>query len=104
MFSVELYGRVRHACIVEGLSRREAARRFGIDRKTVAKMLAHAVPPGYRRRRPPARPRLEAFTGIIDRILAADCKGRSECVPPRRSNRVPVGSGMGEGPGGARGL
>ena len=72
MFSVELYGRVRHACHVEGLSLREAARRFGIHRNTVRKMLAFAVPPGYRRRDPPARPRLGAFTAIIDRILDDD--------------------------------
>ena len=72
MFSVELYGRVRHACHVEGLSLREAARRFGIHRNTVRKMLAFAVPPGYRRRGPPARPRLGAFTAIIDRILEED--------------------------------
>ena len=72
MFSVELYGRVRHACHVEGLSLREAARRFGIHRNTVRKMLAFAVPPGYRRRGPPARPRLGAFTAIIDRILDDD--------------------------------
>src|SRR5215203_5634329 len=72
MFSVELYGRVRHACHVEGLSIREAARRFGIHRNTVRKMLAFAVPPGYRRREPPARPRLGAFTAIIDRILEED--------------------------------
>jgi transposase len=49
MFSVELYGRVRHACHVEGLSQREAARRFGIHRGTVRKMLTFSVPPGYRR-------------------------------------------------------
>src|SRR5215213_4393460 len=72
MFSVELYGRVRHACHVEGLSLREAARRFGLHRATVRKMLAFAVPPGYRRRGPPARPRLAAFTAIIDRILDDD--------------------------------
>jgi hypothetical protein len=28
---VELYGRVRYAVQIEGLSRREAARQFGID-------------------------------------------------------------------------
>src|SRR6266487_531414 len=69
---VELYGRVRYAVQIEGLSRREAARQFGIDPRTVAKMLAFSVPPGYRRRRPPARPKLDPFTGIIDGILAAD--------------------------------
>ena len=55
-----------------GLSQREAARRFGIDPKTVAKMLRHAVPPGYRRSKPPARPKLDGFTAIIDQILMAD--------------------------------
>ena len=72
MLSVELYGRVRHACHIEGLSQREAARRFGIHRTTVRKMLTFSVPPGYRRTKPPSRPKLEAFTAIIDAILAAD--------------------------------
>src|SRR6266403_75244 len=69
---VELYGRVRYAVQIEGLSRREAARQFGIDPRTVAKMLAFSVPPGYRRRRPPARPKHDPFTGIIDGILTED--------------------------------
>src|SRR5436190_18168925 len=69
---VELYGRVRYAVQIEGLSRREAARQFGIDPRTVAKMLAFSAPPGYRRRRPPARPKLDPFTGIIDVILRQD--------------------------------
>jgi hypothetical protein len=30
------------------------------------------VPPGYRRCRPPARPKLDPFTGIIDQILDDD--------------------------------
>jgi transposase len=72
MKGVELYGRVRYAVRIEGMSGREAARRFGIDPRTVAKMLAFAVPPGYRRRRPPARPKLDPFVGIIDRILDED--------------------------------
>jgi transposase len=72
MKSVELYAQVRYAVQIEGVSRREAARRYGIDPRTVAKMLAFSVPPGYRRSRPPARPKLDPFTGIIDAILAAD--------------------------------
>jgi len=69
---VDLYGRVRYSVQIEGLSRREAARQFGIDPRTVAKMLAFSVPPGYRRSRPPTRPKLDPFTGIIDGILAQD--------------------------------
>src|SRR6478735_11979849 len=72
MKGVELYAQVRFAVQIEGVSRREAARRYGIDPRTVAKMLAFSVPPGYRRSRPPARPKLDRFTGIIDEILVAD--------------------------------
>src|ERR1700710_122676 len=72
---LDLYGRVRYAVRIEGISRREAARRFGIDPRTVAKMLTFSVPPGYRRSGPPARPKLDAFVEIIDRILEED-KGR----------------------------
>jgi transposase len=75
MKGVELYSQVRHSVRIEGLSRREAARRFGLDPRTVAKMLAFSVPPGYRRSRPAARPKLDPFVGIIDQILEDD-KGR----------------------------
>jgi transposase len=69
---VELYAQVRRAVDVEGISQPEAARRFGIDPRTVAKMVAFSVPPGYRRSGPPARPKLDPFVGIIDRILEED--------------------------------
>ena len=72
MYSVDLYRRIRLACHHEDLSRREAARRFGVDRKTVSKILEHSEPPGYRRREPPKRPKLDPFTDIIDRILEDD--------------------------------
>ncbi len=69
---MDLYRRVRLACHLENLSQREAAEYFGISRETVRKMLAHSVPPGYRRSRPAKRPKLDPFTSIIDRILAED--------------------------------
>ena len=72
MYGVELYAAVRLAVVEEGLSHREAGRRFGIDRRTVKKMLRYSAPPGYRRRKPVRRPKLEGFTGIIDAILEAD--------------------------------
>ena len=72
MYRVDLYARVRRACRVEGMSTREASRVFGLDRKTVRKMLSFSVPPGYRRGKPPRRPKLGPFMGIIDRILEDD--------------------------------
>ena len=72
MYHVEIYVRVRRACMVEGMSVREASRVFGLHRDTVRKMLAYSAPPGYRRQDPPRRPRLEPFTGVIDAILEAD--------------------------------
>jgi transposase len=72
MKPVELYARVRHAVLIEGISERSAAERFGINARTVSKMLKFSVPPGYVRTKPPFRPKLEAFVGVIDAILAAD--------------------------------
>jgi transposase len=54
------------------MSQREAARHFGISRDSVRKMLAFSVPPGYRRKAPIKRPKLDGFTGIIDSWLEAD--------------------------------
>lgn len=72
MKTVELYARVRHAVLIEGISERAAADRFGINARTIAKMLKFSVPPGYVRTKPPFRPKLDEFTGVIDAILAAD--------------------------------
>ena len=72
MYSVELYARVRRAVFVEGVSEREAAQRFGLARETVRKMLRYAAPPGYRRQKPIRRPKLDAYTPIIDQILETD--------------------------------
>ena len=45
MYHVEIYVRVRRACMVEGMSVREASRVFGLHRDTVRKMLAYSAPP-----------------------------------------------------------
>ena len=74
MFQVEVYLRVRKAVMVEGMSIREASRVFGLHRDTVRKMTAYSVPPGYRRQNPPRKPKLEPFTGVIDRVLEDDLR------------------------------
>ena len=72
MYSVDVYLQFRRAVIVEGMSIRDAAREFGLHRDTVRKMLAYSVPSVYRRKIPPRRPKLESYTGVIDRILDDD--------------------------------
>jgi transposase len=72
MFAVELYARIRRAVMVEGLSRREAAKRFGVHRNTITKMLQFSVPPGYRRRERPASKKLGPFMAWIDAVLEGD--------------------------------
>ncbi len=72
MKQVEFYARVMYAVLIEGISERAAVERFGINARTVSKMLRFSVPPGYVRTKPPFRPQLDAFVGIIDAILAAN--------------------------------
>ena len=68
---MDMYRKVRLAC-AEGMSQREAARQFNISRDSVRKMMAFSVPPGYRRKAAVKRPKLDAFTGIIDGWLEGD--------------------------------
>jgi transposase len=72
MFKVELYGRVRRAVLVDGVSQRTAAREFGISRKSVRKMVSFSVPPGYRRQQAVKRPKLDPWVGVIDAIVEED--------------------------------
>ena len=72
MFDVDDYLKVRYAVQIEGLSKRAAARRFGIDPRTVDKMMKFSVPRGYVRSKPVVRPKLDAFVAIIDKMLADD--------------------------------
>src|SRR6476646_4154092 len=72
MYAVDNYAAVRRFVFVEGKSRREAARVFGLSRDTISKMCQFSAPPGYVRKKPPARPKLGPFLSIIDAILAAD--------------------------------
>jgi len=72
MFVVESYAAVRRFVFVEGRSRREAARVFGLSRETVSKMCRFSAPPGYVRARPAAKPKLGPLIGVVEAILEAD--------------------------------
>ncbi|MEM1151563.1 MAG: IS21 family transposase [Pseudomonadota bacterium] len=64
--------------MLEGLSQRSAARRFGIDRGTVAKMIASPAPPGYRRQMRLRRPKLADHETFIEQILEDDERAPSK--------------------------
>jgi transposase len=74
MFAVEVYAAVRHFVFIEGNSRRDAARVFGLSRETVSKMCRFSLPPGYTRTKPVVKPKLGPLLPIIDAILEADHK------------------------------
>jgi hypothetical protein len=57
---------------VDGMSIRQAAREFGLSRKSIRNMLQFSLPPGYARKKPVQRPKLGPWLGIIDQILADD--------------------------------
>ena len=80
MFAVEVYAAVRHFVFVEGNSRREAARVFGLSRETVLKMCRFSLPPGYTRTKPVAKPKLGPLLPVIDAILEADRSGAGEAA------------------------
>ncbi len=75
MFAVEVYAAVRRFVFIEGHSRREAARVFGLSRETVLKMCRFSLPPGYTRKVPAAKPKLGPLTPAIDAILEGDRSG-----------------------------
>jgi transposase len=79
MFSVEIYAAVRRFVFVEGKSRREAARVFGLSRDTISKMCRYSAPPGYVRSKAPERPKLGPLVPVIDAILEAD-----KIAPPKQ--------------------
>lgn len=69
---MNVYMRVRRACLVEGMSVRGAAREFGLNRRTVQKMLDQSIPSGYQRKYTPPKPKLDPHLEFIDQILKDD--------------------------------
>ncbi len=73
MYRAERYAAVRRSVYVEGLSERAAARRFGLARETVRKMLRYRLPPGYRRAQPIRHPDLSSARPPSGRVTPPRC-------------------------------
>ncbi len=63
---------VRRAVLVEGLSKREACRRFGIHWETLGRMLAYSSPPGYQRVARADRPVIGPWLGRLADLIEAN--------------------------------
>ena len=72
MLTVADYELIRRKFFVDGESGRSIAKELGHSRKTVAKAIAEAVPPGYRLKEPRKRPAIERYRPIIDAWLEED--------------------------------
>lgn len=81
---MDIYGIVRRSVLREGKSQRQVARDLGIDRRSVAKMLEHPLPPGYRLRKQRPRPVLGPFEEKIRELVAAN---ENEPLGQRRTAR-----------------
>ncbi|GAG45039.1 unnamed protein product, partial [marine sediment metagenome] len=62
--------------LVDRISQRAIAKETGYARNTVAKAIAHPIPPGYRLSQPRPQPTLDPFKHIIEAWLEQDKLGR----------------------------
>ena len=69
---MEFWKEVRRLVLTNELSKRAACKKYGLGWHTLAKILAHDEPPGYRQAQPRKRPKLAALLPIIHQILADD--------------------------------
>ncbi len=69
---MEFWTEVRRRVLTDELSKRAACREYELSWYTLAKILAHEEPPGYRKKQPRKKPKLEEFLPIIHQILKDD--------------------------------
>jgi transposase len=69
---MERWTEIRRNVLTGAMTKREACRHYDVHWLTLKKILAHEEPPGYRRNKPPRRPKIEPFLPTIHAILDAD--------------------------------
>lgn len=71
---MENWTNIRRDILVDGMSRREACKKYKLNFRTIQKILSHAAPPGYCQTTSRGKPKIEPFLAIIHAILEADKK------------------------------
>ena len=72
MYKVDMYAKVRRACLIDGESQRSVSSRYGINRRSVSKMLHYSQPPGYRKEWSRPKPKLGVYEAFINEVLEGD--------------------------------
>ena len=67
-----MYEEVRRAVLVKGISKREVAKIYGINRRTVDKMCDYSTPPGYKNKKGKQYPKIGDYKEKIDKVLKED--------------------------------
>ena len=70
---MEQWARVRRKILIEKRSKRSVMKEEDLHWETLQKMLAHSVPPGYRRTKKPER-KIDAYRDWIAEVLKSDMK------------------------------
>jgi transposase len=69
---MEQWTDVRRAVLVEGVSKREACKRFGIHWDTLKRILDHAAPPGYMRKQTREKSVIAPWLGRLGELIEAN--------------------------------
>ncbi len=70
--NMEMWRDIRRRVLVEGESKRQICREYGIHFRTLQKILENPAPPGYRQRKPRAKRKIGPFIPVIEEILTSD--------------------------------
>ena len=68
---MKMWRDIRRRVQVEGESKRQICREYGIHFLTLQKILDHPEPPGYRQRAPRAKRKIGPYLPIIEDIVIA---------------------------------
>ena len=74
-----MWTEIRRKVLVEGVSKRQIRREYGIAAETLEKILANPEPPGYQMAQKRPKPVLGPFLGVIEQILEDD-----RSAPPKQ--------------------
>ena len=79
MLTVNHFEIIRRKVLLDGQSQRDVARELGHSRKTIAKALVHASPPGYQMGVERKCPVMDAYRPVIEQWMEAD-----KTAPPKQ--------------------